>query len=48
MSIQQLSSNATFGGAIRKFKATSAALGGLETNFNVFLPKEALDGKKVP
>ncbi|GAA5913061.1 hypothetical protein JCM6882_005551 [Rhodosporidiobolus microsporus] len=46
--IEQTAQNYTFGGVIRKYKATSSALGGLETNFNVFLPKEALDGAKVP
>lgn len=44
---QQLSENHTFGGVLRKLKAPSAALG-LETQFNVFLPKQALDGSKVP
>jgi hypothetical protein len=45
--IQQTAQNYTFDGVIRKYKAQSSALG-LETNFNVFLPMQALDGKKVP
>ncbi|BGP34993.1 hypothetical protein JCM10296v2_006817 [Rhodotorula toruloides] len=45
---EQLAENYSFDGVIRKFKATSTSLGGLETQFNVFVPKEALDGHKVP
>ncbi|BGP43034.1 hypothetical protein JCM10450v2_007153 [Rhodotorula kratochvilovae] len=47
-SIEQLASNASFSGEIRKFAAPASSLGGLKTQFNVFLPKEALDGNKVP
>ncbi|GJN93261.1 hypothetical protein Rhopal_006308-T1 [Rhodotorula paludigena] len=46
--IEQLAQNAHFGGVIRKYSSQSKALGGLKTQFNVFLPKEALDGDKVP
>lgn len=46
--IEQLAQNAHFGGVIRKYSSESKALGGLKTQFNVFLPKEALDGEKVP
>ncbi|BGO95140.1 hypothetical protein NBRC10512_006424 [Rhodotorula toruloides] len=45
---EQVAENYSFDGVIRKFKATSTSLGGLETQFNVFVPKEALDGQKVP
>ncbi|GAA5953547.1 hypothetical protein JCM10213_009319 [Rhodosporidiobolus nylandii] len=47
--LQQLAQNYSFGGVIRKYRQeASAALGGLASQFNVFLPKEALDGQKVP
>jgi len=46
--MEQVSSNKSFNGVIRKYKVTSQKLGGLETNFNVFLPKQAVDGEKVP
>jgi len=45
---EKLSTNASFGGEISKFAAPAHSLGGLKTQFNVFLPKEALDGNKVP
>jgi len=38
MSVEKLSSNASWGGVIQKFKAKSEALGGLDTQFNVFVP----------
>lgn len=39
MSLEKLSSNKSWGGAIQKFKAAkSDALGGLDTQFNVFVP----------
>ncbi|KAI5481768.1 carbohydrate esterase family 1 protein [Pseudohyphozyma bogoriensis] len=45
MSIEQLAQNQAFNGTITKYKADSKALGGLPTQFNVFLPAEAKDGK---
>ncbi|POY74694.1 putative S-formylglutathione hydrolase [Rhodotorula taiwanensis] len=45
---EQVAQNYSFDGTITKYKGTAAALGGLETQFNVFLPKQALDGDKVP
>jgi S-formylglutathione hydrolase len=41
---EKVSSNQSFGGAITKFKAKSASLGGLETNFNVFVPSTSSSG----
>ncbi|GAA5972985.1 hypothetical protein JCM11641_000351 [Rhodosporidiobolus odoratus] len=46
--LEQLAQNYSFGGVLRKYKATSQALGGLAIQFSVYLPKEALDGEKVP
>lgn len=47
--LEKLSSNKAYGGQIVKYKFKSAALGGLDANFNVFLPAAAVDGKeKVP
>ncbi|PVF94511.1 putative esterase D [Serendipita vermifera] len=34
----EISSNKAFGGYIKKYKAPSSSLGGLETQFNVFIP----------
>ncbi|KAM0791080.1 hypothetical protein ACM66B_004371 [Microbotryomycetes sp. NB124-2] len=49
MPLEQVSSNPTFGGKIVKYKhASSQTLGGLSVQFNVFLPKEASNGSKVP
>jgi len=45
---EKLSTNPTFDGELVKFSAPANSLGGLNTNFNVFLPKQALDGDKVP
>ena len=36
---EEKSSNAAFGGSLKKFAAKSSALGGLETNLNVFVPE---------
>ncbi|KAJ6627107.1 carbohydrate esterase family 1 protein [Mycena sp. CBHHK59/15] len=36
-----VSSNKAFGGELRKYKFKSAALGGLDANFNLFLPPQA-------
>ncbi|KAG8838260.1 hypothetical protein FRC18_005464 [Serendipita sp. 400] len=37
----EVSSNKTFGGFIRKYKATAESLGGLSTQWNVFVPSGA-------
>lgn len=37
---EEVSSNQAWGGVINKYKATSTALGGLETQFNVFVPSK--------
>ncbi|KAJ7596851.1 carbohydrate esterase family 1 protein [Mycena floridula] len=44
-SLEKLSSNRAFEGSLTKYKFTSAALGGLSTSFNLFLPANAADGK---
>ncbi|GAA5981115.1 hypothetical protein JCM5350_007160 [Sporobolomyces pararoseus] len=49
--MEQVSQNYSFGGVIRKYKISSSkSLGGLESQFNVFLPRQAIEGKetKVP
>ncbi|KAJ7102114.1 carbohydrate esterase family 1 protein [Mycena belliarum] len=47
--LQLLSTTKVSGGELRKYKFKSAALGGLDSNFNIFLPPQALDGvNKVP
>ena len=48
--MEQISENYSFNGVLRKYKvAESNALGGLPSQFNVFLPEQALTGKsKVP
>ncbi|KAK4052617.1 hypothetical protein OIO90_004245 [Microbotryomycetes sp. JL221] len=49
MGLEQLSSNATFGGKLIKYKhAASSSLGGLPAQFNVFLPRQATGDSKVP
>ncbi|SCZ97574.1 BZ3500_MvSof-1268-A1-R1_Chr4-3g07259 [Microbotryum saponariae] len=48
MSLEQISQNLTFDGTLTKYKTTSASLGGLETQFNVFVPKQASASSKVP
>ncbi|KAI0048340.1 carbohydrate esterase family 1 protein [Auriscalpium vulgare] len=45
--LEKLSSNRAFGGELAKYKFKSAALGGLDTNFNLFLPGKA-SGGNVP
>jgi hypothetical protein len=47
MALEQLSSNAAWGGVINKYKTQSAVLGNLDVQFNVFLPKES-HKEKVP
>ncbi|GAA5944967.1 S-formylglutathione hydrolase [Sporobolomyces koalae] len=48
--MEQVSQNYSFGGVLRKYKiASSKALGGLASQFNVFLPQSALEhSTKVP
>lgn len=48
MSFETISSNKAFEGTVTKYKTKSESLGGLETQFNVFVPKEASSGTKVP
>ncbi|KAI0830540.1 carbohydrate esterase family 1 protein [Trametes gibbosa] len=48
MALQQVSVNKTFDGQLFKYKFKSAALGGLDANFNLFLPGNAAEGNKVP
>ncbi|KAL8277820.1 hypothetical protein RQP46_009803 [Phenoliferia psychrophenolica] len=44
-SLTQVSQNKTFEGTLTKYKFTSTSLGGLDTQFNVFLPKESTSAK---
>lgn len=48
MGLEQVQTNKTYKGSLIKYKTTSKSLGGLETQFNVFLPAEASDNKPVP
>ncbi|KAK4705499.1 S-formylglutathione hydrolase, partial [Phenoliferia sp. Uapishka_3] len=43
--LSQISQNKTFDGTLTKYKFTSKSLGGLEAQFNVFLPKESKSAK---
>ena len=45
---EQVAQNYSFSGTLTKYKGTAHSLGGLETQFNVFLPEQALGGEKVP
>ncbi|KAI0068280.1 carbohydrate esterase family 1 protein [Artomyces pyxidatus] len=45
--LEKLSSNKAFGGDLVKYKFKSAALGGLDANFNLFLPSVS-ENSKVP
>lgn len=45
---EQVAQNYSFSGTLTKYKGTAHSLGGLETQFNVFLPEQALKGEKVP
>ncbi|KZT30763.1 carbohydrate esterase family 1 protein [Neolentinus lepideus HHB14362 ss-1] len=45
MALETLSANKSFGGVLTKYKFKSAALGGLDTQFNLFLPANASQGK---
>ncbi|KAJ3760719.1 carbohydrate esterase family 1 protein [Lentinula raphanica] len=46
--LEKVSSNKSFEGELAKYKFKSAALGGLSTNFNLFMPPNASDSNKVP
>lgn len=48
MSLEKVSSNKTFEGELVKYKFKSTALGGLDANLNIFIPKQASDTSKVP
>jgi len=48
MSLEKLSSNKTFEGDLSKYQFKSAALGGLNAKFNLFLPSNASPTHKVP
>ncbi|KAI0029623.1 carbohydrate esterase family 1 protein [Vararia minispora EC-137] len=48
MSLEKLSSNKVYGGELAKYKFKSAALGGLDANFNLFLPTNASESNKAP
>ncbi|KAL0951446.1 hypothetical protein HGRIS_008135 [Hohenbuehelia grisea] len=43
--LEKVSSNKTFDGDLIKYKFKSAALGGLDANFNLYLPPQASSGK---
>ncbi|GBE77809.1 carbohydrate esterase family 1 protein [Sparassis latifolia] len=45
MSLEKISNNKAFGGELVKYKFLSAALGGLNANFNLFLPANAANAK---
>jgi hypothetical protein len=45
--LEQVAQNKAFGGSITKYKFVSEALGGLETNFNLFVPEGASSSAKV-
>ncbi|KZP31154.1 carbohydrate esterase family 1 protein [Athelia psychrophila] len=45
INLEKVSSNKQYGGTITKYKFKSAALGGLDTSFNIFLPANAAKGK---
>jgi len=46
--LHKVSSNKAFEGELIKFTFKSAALGGLDANFNLFLPPSASDAAKAP
>ena len=46
--LEQIAQNKAFGGYITKYKFVSEALGGLETQFNLFVPEGASSSSKVP
>ncbi|EUC55440.1 carbohydrate esterase family 1 protein [Rhizoctonia solani AG-3 Rhs1AP] len=46
--LEQVAQNKAFGGSITKYKFISESLGGLETQFNLFVPEGASVSAKVP
>ncbi|KAG9092792.1 hypothetical protein FS749_015444 [Ceratobasidium sp. UAMH 11750] len=46
--LEQVQRNKAFGGSITKYKFKSESLGGLETQFNLFVPEVASPSFKVP
>lgn len=46
--LEQVAQNKAFGGSITKYKFKSEALGGLDTQFNLFVPEGASGSSKVP
>ncbi|TFK36885.1 carbohydrate esterase family 1 protein [Crucibulum laeve] len=46
--LHKVSSNKAFEGELIKYKFKSAALGGLDAHFNLYLPANATDNTKVP
>ncbi|KAF9015559.1 esterase D [Cyathus striatus] len=46
--LEKISFNKAFEGELIKYKFKSAALGGLDAQFNLYLPPNAADGTKVP
>lgn len=45
---EQIAQNYSFGGTLTKYKGAAQTLGGLETQFNVFVPEHASASQKVP
>lgn len=48
MSVEKCSSNKAFGGTLSLYKFKSSSLGGLEAQFNVFVPSSATASSKAP
>ncbi|CED84324.1 carbohydrate esterase family 1 protein [Phaffia rhodozyma] len=46
--LSKVSSNKAFGGSLTKYKFASKSLGGLDTQFNVFIPSEASEESPAP
>ncbi|KAG8714477.1 hypothetical protein FRC09_017575 [Ceratobasidium sp. 395] len=46
--LEQVQRNKAFGGSITKYKFKSESFGGLETQFNLFVPEGAAPSSKVP
>ncbi|KAF9076102.1 carbohydrate esterase family 1 protein [Rhodocollybia butyracea] len=46
--LEKVSSNKAFEGELSKYRFKSAALGGLNANFNLFVPADASNSNKVP
>ncbi|KAG5462378.1 MAG: Alpha/Beta hydrolase protein [Olpidium bornovanus] len=48
MALKELARSKAFGGHVVKFSHQAACLGGLDANFNVYLPPKAAAGGRVP